>query len=83
MKDDKLDEALENLLAAAKVDDRNAKLQIELAKLNRRIGDYIGMEAAATKATDLDDSSVEALMVLGEALVENGKKKELLEASII
>ena len=41
------------------------------------------MEAAATRATNLDDSRVEALVVLGEALVENGKKKELLEASII
>ena len=41
------------------------------------------MEAAATRATDLDDRGVEALMVLGEALVENGKKDEQLEASII
>ena len=83
LQDDKLEEALENLLTAAKVDDRNAELQVELAKLNRRIGDYMQMEAAASRATDLDDIRVEALMVLGEALVENGKKEEQLEASII
>ena len=67
MHDDKLDEALEILQTEAEVDDRNAKLQVELAMLYRRIGDYINMEAAATRATDLDGSRVEALMVLGEA----------------
>ena len=76
------EKAILHLKEARKIDPDNELVHIAYAKLFKLLGDFNEMLIASERAFELQPSMFDAMVLLGEALVENGKHEPLSNSMI-